>query len=569
MRTWQHRILRPASLPAALAAIMTIALALRLWGVWNVSTTDEYNEVLEALRVCSGHLNFERWVKRFYLYILSFEYGIYYIFGWLFQAFSSPMDFAEKIIRDMSPLFILGRVTSALAGALTVAVLFKAADRFYNRTTAVIASLLLTFTVFHIDLSQQAKVDALLGLMVATSLYFLLTILEDDEAGKWDYGWCGLFMALAMQTKINAVVLFVPLALVAFFKLKDDRSLPKHAVFFFPIFFLVGFIIGNPPVLLAPFKFVTSVLGLSGVYTRAINEVPSELIGFLAYPLYFTRAMGIVTSVVAALSLVAAFINPNKKRIVLISFLVPFYLLMGASKNMVADYYILPAMPFLYLLMGDILDQFMEKTIPARKKAAISVLMCMMLIIPLIKVAKHEISLTGKNTRILAQEWIEQNIPNNSKILMDSGKSINSFAPTIAENLTSMNRILSHSRENVRQGKIVHGMVDKNALIYYELLAKSVPDIAYDLTSTMFGLAVESVDHYIANQYDYFIIAGDMKRARSGEFFAANNPSVAQFYRSLDTDPRLTRIKTIGPTTINRGDTYYIYKLAHTNPAAD
>ena len=193
-----------------------MALLIRLWGIWNVTTTDEYNEVFEALRVCSGHFNYERWFKRFYLYILAFEYGIYYSIGWIFNAFSSPMDFATKIVRNMEPLFILGRITSAVAGACTVGVLYKIGIKFFNKRVAIISSLLLTFTVFHIYLSQQAKVDALLGLLIVSSFYYIFKLQQSTVWNKWDFLWCGFLMALAIQTKIVAVVLAVPFIIAVY-----------------------------------------------------------------------------------------------------------------------------------------------------------------------------------------------------------------------------------------------------------------------------------------------------------------------------------------------------------------
>jgi len=65
------------------------AFLLRIWGIWNADSTDEYNEVFEALRVCSGHLNYERWFKRFYLYILSCEYAA--IMALVAYSISSPL----------------------------------------------------------------------------------------------------------------------------------------------------------------------------------------------------------------------------------------------------------------------------------------------------------------------------------------------------------------------------------------------------------------------------------------------------------------------------------------------
>ncbi|GAX62990.1 elongator protein 3/MiaB/NifB [Candidatus Scalindua japonica] len=144
---------------------------------------------------------------------------------------------------------------------------------------------------------------------------------------------------------------------------------------------------------------------------------------------------------------------------------------------------------------------------------------------------------------------------------MDSGKSINSFAPPIAENRESMERTLKKARGNVNEGKIIHGMVDKNALIYYELLLKTVPVISYDITSTMFGLDVEDIGYYKKNEYEYIILSSGMLKDRTSEFFRKQNSRVASFYKSVYSEKGVTLIKTISPTTYNQGDTFFIYKL--------
>jgi hypothetical protein len=551
---------------AILLGILVVAALLRAWGIWNVSTTDEYNEVLEALRVCSGNLNFERWFKRFYLYVLSLEYGVYYTVGWLFGAFASPMDFAEKIVRNMEPLFIMGRLTSAAAGSATVAVLYLIGDRFHSRLTAIAAALFLTFTVFHIDLSQQAKVDATLGLMITISLYFLYKILETGKPSKWDFVFCGVAMALAVQAKINAVVLVFPLAYVIVLCFRQ-KGLVRNMLCYFVPAGIAGFIIGNPPVLLAPGKFLSDLMGMGKVYTTAVNVVPNELIGFLAYPLYYYKTMGAILSVFTVIAIVWSIWRPTRKRLLLFSFIIPFYMLMGASKNMVAVYYMIPILPFLYLVLGDVLHEILE-TLGQRANlskekvnALAGILLVLSLVHPVYKVYVHERSLYGPNTRYVAKQWIEAHIPEDSRILMDSGKSINSFAPPIARNRASISRRLNTARENVAEGRIVHKMVNEDALIYYELLLKTVPELSYDITSTQFGLQVKPLEYYVANNFDYIILSEGMREARTNPFFEKRNPQIAEFYESSRASSKLELVKTIAPTKYNQGSTFYIYRV--------
>lgn len=548
------------------------ALLLRIWGIWNVSTTDEYNEVLEALRVCSGHINLERWIKRFYLYILAVEYGTWYVINWLLHIYSSPMDFAAKIVRNMEPLFILARLTSALAGAATVAVLFRIGEKFYSKRVGILASVLLTITLFHIDLSQQAKVDALLGLLVTLSLYSLYLLLNMTADNKGLYIWSGIFIALSIQTKVNSVIVLLPLAVVLAYRAKEIgvQAIGRGSAYFLAGF-AVGFVLGNPPVLIAPVKFIQSILGTGvSVYTSNVNIAPSDSdVGFIAYPFYYFKSMGLGLTVLTGSAIVYSLLMPNRTRAMLLVFIGAFFILMGPVRSLVAPYYLIPVIPAIYLLTADVCSDVYERLIKSRMSGYYPLLVGVILILVFIQPVKntlvHEMSLFGKNTRYVAKEWIEKNIPIGSKVLMDSGKSINSFAPPIAENEVSLVRVIDESNKRIANGKIVHGMVDKNAMIYYELLLKTVPPVSYDVTSTMFGLQVESIDYYLANGYHYFIISREMRENRLVDAVVRQYPEVAKFYTSLDTDPRISLIKTIAPTELNTGGTFFIYRAAPTS----
>lgn len=547
--------------------ILTAAFAIRIWGIWNVSTTDEYNEVIEALRVASGHLNFERWIKRLYLYILAGEFGVYYIVGRILGIFVSPMDFAEKIIRNMEPLFILGRITSAIFGTYTVGLTYLIGKRFFNRRVGMMASFLLCVTVFHVDLSQQAKVDALLGALCLTVFYFIFKLLSERPMRIWDWTWCGVFFGLAIQAKLNVIALLVPIGVTLFLLRREIES--KVPVIIGLLFgALIGFILGNPPVIIAPIKFLSNILGYgTKVYTTPVNVVPSEVIGFVAYPFFYLNALGWPISLLTMGALVYAFLRINAPRLVILSFIVVFYIEMGFLSSLVDAYYLIPIVPLVFLLAGEFTDQVYQKVKSGRRfsqawaRASLLIVTCLVLYYPLSNLAYHELSLLGKNTRYIAKDWIEANIPSNSKILMDSGKSINSFAPPIAENVESLNRILRNAQENVSKGKIIHEIVDRNALVYYELLLKTVPETAYDITSTMFGLELQSLEYYLANGYEYFIISDSMKKARTNKFAQDNLTNAASFYSSLHSDNRITLVKVIKPSLRNRGDQFLIYRV--------
>ena len=102
--------------------IIIFGSIIRYWGICNAENTDEYNEVFEALRLASGHLNLNRWLKKGYQTFLAGEYGVYYLLGWIAGVIKSTMHFASAIVADMNPLFLIGRVTTETQGILRIIV---------------------------------------------------------------------------------------------------------------------------------------------------------------------------------------------------------------------------------------------------------------------------------------------------------------------------------------------------------------------------------------------------------------------------------------------------------------
>jgi len=298
-------------------SILLLALFLRLWGIWNANSTDEYNEVFEALRVCSGHFNFERWGKRFYLYILSVEYGIYYSIGWILQIFDNSIDFATQIVRNLTPLFMLGRITSAIFGTASVFMTYLVGKSLANKKVGLIAALFLCLNVVNIELSHYARVDATLCFVVLIAFYLVVRIHNADlEAmSKW-YVLAGLFSGIAFQNKLPAVILVIPFLVAHLFKCQRKNLLKGifcKELGYYGVFFIFGLIIGNPAILFAPVKFVTSFLGTGSVYTTPINETKSDHIGFVAYIIYFYRELGALLAILAAYSVFKGAFSKKKE----------------------------------------------------------------------------------------------------------------------------------------------------------------------------------------------------------------------------------------------------------------
>jgi len=82
---------------------------------------DEEHFIRRSVAFGSGDLN-PHWFHKpaLYMYLLFFEYGIYFAVGTVFGWFGSVDDFARHFVADMSPFLFLGRLTTVLFAVGTV-----------------------------------------------------------------------------------------------------------------------------------------------------------------------------------------------------------------------------------------------------------------------------------------------------------------------------------------------------------------------------------------------------------------------------------------------------------------
>ena len=550
-----------------LAVVLVCMVALRIWGVWYAEHTDEYNEVFEALRVDSGHLNTQRWYKRTFLYILAVEYGVYFSAGWVAGAFSGPDDFAAKVVRDMSPLFLMGRLTNvALAGA-AMALLFGVTARIRGRRAGVIAAAILGMSALHMESSRYATVDVPVTFFVVLAFLFVVRIAQGGGQ-RADYRAAAFVCALAIQTKVPAAAILFPLGIAHLFAARLGERGRISSLFGRPMveaiaFFLLGLIVGNPAILVAPGAFLRTPFGIGA---EAFAQMPADMFadGWTFYSGVLARDMGLAALAFALAGVVLTMRSRRKEGILICGFIVPYYSVMAGWVDMVFPRYMIPLIPFLSILAATGIDGAIEVVVrraPRFSWPATVAILVAVFAWPTMPVLKLEASLFGENTRYLAKRWVEANIAPGSRILMESGRSIDSQAPPLARSRENLTTIIRAVREVTEGGDTYDrvGIVDSNAVVYYELLLESVPEISYDITSTAFGENIRDFPYYVDHGYRYIILLGDVQDYYRSEEGMAVDPHRGRFYRDVAEKGAL--LKEFGPDTYHRGEVIRIFEI--------
>lgn len=546
--------------------ILIIGAGLRYYGLSNAENTDEYNEVIEALRVASGRLNYDRWVKKGYQNILAVEYGIYFLIGYITGAFNNSMDFAAKIVKNMEPLFLIGRYTTATMGTLSIGLIYIIGRKIYNDRVALIATAIFAVNTIHVWTSHLVGTDVPLTFFFLLSFYFIIRFYHSGKIT--DYIMAAFLGAVTINIKLTGIGIGIIFILAYLFRCKNEGRKIVHYVYskevlYSSVAFILGLIISNPPIIIGLKKFITYY---HGIYTNVSDEVPYAIGGnaYYTYILLLYRDFALPLFLLSIVSLIYALYKREDWDYILLILIIGVFLVLANTSFLVQNRYLITVFPAIFLLSGRFLDSFINNVFVSDKKRVASlVIICgLILAFPLINSVKYVRTLTEENTSIASKKWIEANIPVGSKILMDAGRTIITAGPRLNQSRERLDEKLNIIR-NLKEGETYDSplvrIVDSYASIYFELLLKNMPEITYDITTTELGTKVETAEYYKNNGFDYFIHNRDLDYRITDPLWRKKFPKSAEFYDSIDKEFKL--IKTFSLSATRSGQTIKIYSI--------
>ena len=356
----------------ALPLVLALALVLRLYGIdWDggglyhpderAILTHTYDLGLPALSNLGILFNADesplnpRW----------FPYGTLPIYALkALQLAISPLTNL-----DIVELSRVGRVLSALADTATVAVVYKLGLLLFNRRVGLLAAGLVAMAVLHIQLSHFFAAETFQTLFTTTSLYFMVQVVRRGRLR--DSLWAGVFVGLAMATKVSSAPILLPLALAHVFAAWRQAplyALPfdipaawwRQAIALASAFGLAAaaFIVTEPYALLDSGRYIAAIMEQSEV-VRRIRDYPYTRQYVDTIPVVYQAwhltlfGLGPLLGLVALGGLVWAGVKVlwrgGAELTLLLAFLVPL-LVITASLEVKFLRYLLPATPLAVLL---------------------------------------------------------------------------------------------------------------------------------------------------------------------------------------------------------------------------
>lgn len=189
-----------------LALILLAALAIRLqsigFGLPALNDSDELMFELGAVKMLRGLTFDPGWFGHpatTTMYVLALVDVAVFVCGYVAGWFSSVQHFGDVIYGDPTWVILPGRIAIALFAIGTIFLVYRLAERLFDRRAALVAVTLLAVSPAHVAYSQIIRSDMMACVFM---LLCFLSALNIAERGRTrDYIWAALWIGVAVATK--------------------------------------------------------------------------------------------------------------------------------------------------------------------------------------------------------------------------------------------------------------------------------------------------------------------------------------------------------------------------------
>lgn len=413
-----------------LVVVLLLAAGLRIWGI-NFGLPFKYHidepyYVVGALKLGRGdfHLTVPHNTPNIWQFLLLVEYGVLFVIGKAGGIFRGPDDLAALYVKDPSVFYLLARLSSVAAGTVTVALVYRIGREISGRLVGLLGALFLAVTFLHVRDSHYAVNDAFITLLTTATLFYSLAYLRSGRNLLLFLG--ALACGAAIGMKYRPVAFLVPLTLSLWLRHLSLPGGPRVislwrtgaiVVVGAPIGFLVGFpgAIINFDVFLWHLR---AAFGQAQAYEGwQLEEIPRwlfylrSLLWGWGWPLFLTTMAGAGSWL----------LRRRRTEILVLSGGLAYFAVI-VLPNTYFVRYALPLFPLGAIAAADLVRRLLDRLGAAQSSwrwAGGLAFVALLISPPVFASMRHDYLLTQTDTRTLAKEWIEANIPAGAKIAVD------------------------------------------------------------------------------------------------------------------------------------------------------
>ncbi len=414
--------------------ILLTALGARIWGVNYdlpfIYHPDEPRYVAIIQNIFkTGDLNphFFNYPSLF-LYINSFAYIPYYLFGKLFGVFATrsdilfPVSLAMGVAQSPMPsTILLGRIITVIFGVGTVGLTFAIGKRLTGKATVgLLAALMVAVSPVNVGNSRSITPDTFMVFFAAAA--FLATVFVYQQGKTRHYIMAGIGIGLAASSKYNGGLIILPLLLAHFLRY-GKTALKQPNLYLALLLTGLGFFAATPYALMDTSKFLADLSYESQHY--ATGHAGEEGDALKWYLDYMWQTAGVIY-ILAGVEILRG-IYSRSREIILLSCFPLVYFVFISSFEIRNDRTFLPLTPFLFLLAASFLVHLLSETNAIRSNSlrklsvlAVAGLAIAGLSMPASKMITDTIRLTTVDSRETARVWINNNLPAGARLAIES-----------------------------------------------------------------------------------------------------------------------------------------------------
>lgn len=552
----------------ALISILVFGLILRLWNIGfelpNLYTGFEQNEVLRAVRLGMGEFDFGRMLKGGYFYFLFLEYCFFFLVLRVFGIVQSPNEFAMFFIEDHSSFFLIGRVTTAIIGALSILLVYFLGKKMFGKRVGLMAALFFGLNPIHIKYSHYVNVDITMVAFAIGSMYAIVLLMENGHL-KY-YLLAGFLIALAAMNKLPGILLILPFLVAHALRVREENGhwgkwVDRRLLYALSLLVIV-YVVGNPAVLVEFQRFQNLVLKISFIdpvrVETGIKVFSGETPNLWFYYLEkLFMALGPSLFLIVLLGFLRSFWRPSKGEIILLIFCLSFFTLISLSSfSQWRDRYILPIIPFGLILGAKIIDEV--TILLSRRGYSTRAILGTLVLITCLPAGYLGVVKAGEfsrpDTRSLAKEWVEEYVPSGTRILLEGNPIAASKLTVQIENITENLLVLAEEVKESNPGKAT----------FIKMKAGVKKEKAFDL------VAVESprtpwkpLDEYKKIGVEYIILnVRSFTGKKSVKYTDQVHENRRSFYQQIQEDSGISLVKRFDPFDSDaKGPIIDIYKV--------
>jgi 4-amino-4-deoxy-L-arabinose transferase-like glycosyltransferase len=426
----------------ALAGILLLALALRLWGIeYGLPFAYQIDEERLYVRNAVEMLDRGSIDPNYFHNPPLYSYLLEAVF-----AIAHGGDDARRLLHDVpdrGSLYLAARVVTALIGTLAVWLTYLAGRRFFDRRVGLLAALLMALAFLPVFYSHLALDNIPAMAAACAALLGVARVLNRGMAR--DYLLAGAALGVAAATKyIDGIVLLPLLTAIVLAPTSGLATSRRRGLAIALGAALAAFVVCNPMSVIEPTRFFQGIDAQGGVVD--LPKFGQDPDGGLPYYLWtFTWGLGWVPAIAALVGAGMLWRRDRPTALVLLPVLPLFLLYMGLQTRYFGRW-MLPAYPIVCLLAAYAAARLVElgsrrglAPRPALTAAAALALAGQGLVYAI----HNDRVLSRPHTQNLARAWMLDHIPRDARLVVEPYRaktwqspwpnSVNSFLKVLGD----------------------------------------------------------------------------------------------------------------------------------------